>query len=92
MRPHSGFSKVLDSGASLANAKWVRRKRCGNHLFHSQGFLHSDQITAIDGIAVAQKISAPMVSGKRFSHLLHCPLLAGVVGQLEVQHAVPRMR
>jgi hypothetical protein len=61
------------------------RSRCGNHFPHTEAFRHSDQITAIDGIAVAQKISAAMIPGKRFSQLLRGPLLAGVFGDVKVQ-------
>src|SRR5580704_17395129 len=63
--------------------------RCANHFLHPQAFRHGDPVTAVDRIAVAQKISARVDPWKRFPHLLHRPLLAGVFGHLKVQHTTP---
>jgi hypothetical protein len=37
-------------------------------------------------IVIGLKISACVIPGKRFPHLLHRPLLSGVFSHLEVQH------
>src|ERR1700687_1807387 len=136
MRPHSGFSTTLDSGAVLGQRKMssgvlvvdkiplkkstqrssipydymvqtfpangsdqplhVRilpwRSRCSNHFLHPHAFRDGCPVTVVDRIAVAQKISAPVVPGARFPHLLRRPLLAGVFGHLKVQHTTPSMR
>src|SRR5664279_6397837 len=68
------------------------RSRRGNHVLHSQAFRHGHPVTTVDRIAVAQKISAPVVPGESLPHLLHGPFLAGMFGHLEVQYAAPRMR
>ena len=57
-----------------------------------QGFRHGYPVTTVDRIAVAQKISAPVVPGKSLPDLLHGPFVAGVFGHLKVQYAAPRMR
>src|ERR1700721_135430 len=68
------------------------RSRRGNHFLYPQAFRHFYPVIPGDRIAVAQKISAPLVPGKRFPDLLHRPILAGVVGHLEVQHTTSSMR
>ena len=69
-----------------------RRTRCGNHFLHPKAFRHGDPVTAVDRISVAQEISASVLPRKRLPDLLHRPLLGGVFGHLEVQHAAPSMR
>src|ERR1700722_19005807 len=59
------------------------RSRRGNHFLYPQAFRHFYPVIPVDRIAVAQKISAPLVPGKRFPDLLHRPILAGVCGHLE---------
>src|SRR5580700_4327411 len=66
------------------------RSRRGNHFLYPQAFRHFYPVIPVDPIAVA-RISAPLVPGKRFPDLLHRPILAGVVGHLEVQHTASSM-
>jgi hypothetical protein len=49
-------------------------------------FVIAAAAAAVSRISITQNISARVIAGKRFPHLLHCPLLSGVFSQLEVQH------
>src|SRR6267378_5785064 len=59
---------------------------------HRKNFLHAHvsghgrEVFSVDGISIAQHISRRLVPGKCFPHLLHGPLLCGVLRHPEVHH------
>src|ERR1700745_3297594 len=54
------------------------------------GYL-SAEVTAVDGIAVAQQVARKLIKGERFSQLLSGPLRGWVCGHIEVENATTVM-
>src|SRR5215831_3548736 len=65
----------------LPGAAWRR-----NHIFHSQGSGEVGEISAIDGVAIAQQIGRRLVPRERLPNLLHRPLLGRLFRHLEMQY------
>jgi hypothetical protein len=84
--PPDGTDQPLD----IRVLPWPSRR--GNYFLLPKPFVMVTQSPPVDRIAVAQKISAPVVSGKSLSHLLHGPFLAEMFGHLKAHYAAPRMR
>jgi hypothetical protein len=81
-RAHQSFRKGILPGES----------RCSKHFLHSHIAGHGSEVCSVDGISIPQHISACLIPGKRFPHLLHGPLLRGMFRHPEVHHSASLMR